>query len=389
MKKYDKILIDSQKNPLLQMTEMGITPNEIKQTIINSFDPYFENKEVLEKDAINLLVVDFINLLKLQNDTFYFDCFEKCLLTFNAAKIKNSHACFESCANWQCEIEKSLSQYWSTYLVEIPKNTLETEEYVYECLRNIGSIIEGVIKPYLKILIHFVRIENGRQTTVESINSTNLGAIVKELIDTSNCSNLLVLNPNKIKLNQWRNIAYHHSTKIENNQIICSYGKSSNLQHVHLTKEELLQVVRDIAAIYRALSLAHTIFFIDNGDEILKHSPSAKVRDEAGYLKLIVGLNSQGFEIINFERDNEAAKLVIKDVQEMPIIQRTAHASQFILQLWIITRSNQLNIEYRDNHNTPCFYLSSNSEICEKVYKGELDNLVIPKTMTMTDLRKK
>jgi hypothetical protein len=71
----------------------------------------------------------------------------------------------------------------------------------------------------------------------------------------------------------------------------------------------------------------------------------------------------------------------------MPPIQRLSHVSQFIFQLWIITHSNQLIIEYYDNKNTPCFRLSSNSEICEKVYNGDLDELVLPKTMEIIDLK--
>jgi hypothetical protein len=97
------------------------------------------------------------------------------------------------------------------YYLEIQKNTLENEEYVFECLRNMGAIIEGLIKPYSKVFIHNVRIANGVKTTPYNINSLNFGAIVKELIEKSDCSDLFVLTSKKIQLNQWRNIAYHHS----------------------------------------------------------------------------------------------------------------------------------------------------------------------------------
>lgn len=387
MKKYDKILTDAQKNPLLQMIEMGRTPDEIKEAVIDSLSPYFENKDILEKNAINLLVTESINLLKLKRNSWYFDYFEKCLLTFRSAKIKDSHACFESCAYWQNEIKQSVSEHWSLYYLEIQKNTLENEEYVFECLRNMGAIIEGLIKPYSKVFIHNVRIANGVKTTSYNINSLSFGKIVNELIKKSDCSDLFVLTSKKIKLNQWRNIAYHHSARIENNEVICWYGKSSNLQYIRFTKEDLLQIVHDIYKIYAVLTLAHTLFFVDNINEILKFSPPDEVRDEADFLNFIVGLNSQGFEIVKFDKNNNEAILVIRDVSKMPPLERLSHVSQFIFQLWIITHSNQLIIEYYDNKNTPCFRLSSNSEMCEKVYNGDLDELVLPKTMEIIDLK--
>lgn len=387
MNKYDKILTDVQKNPLLHMIEMGNTPDDIKEAVIDSLSPYFENEDILEKNAINLLVTESINLLKLKIHSWHFDYFKKCLLTFRSAKIKDSHASFESCAYWQNEIKQSVSEHWSSYYLEIPKNTLENEEYVFECLRNMGTIIEGLIKPYSKVFIHNVRISNGVKTTPHNINSLSFGAIVNELIKKSDCSDLFVLTSKKIQLNQWRNIAYHHSARIENNEVICWYGKSSNLQYIRFTKEELLQTVHDIYKIYIALNLAHTLFFVDNIDEIIKFSPSGEVRDEADFLNFIVGLNSQGFEIANFDKNDKETILVIRDVSKMPSIQRLPHVSQFIFQLWIITHSNQLIIEYYDNKNTPCFRLSSNSEICEKVYNGDLDELVLPKTMEIIDLK--
>lgn len=387
MKKYNKILTDVQKNPLLHMIKMGKAPDEIKEAVIDSLSPYFENKDILEKYAINLLVSESINLLKLKKNSWYYDYFKKCLLTFRSAKIKDSHACFESCAYWQNEINQCVSEHWSLYYLEVPKNTLEIEEYIFECLRNIGAIIEGLIKPYSKVFIHNVKIANGVETTPYHINSLNFGVIVNELIEKSDCSDLFVLTSKKIPLNHWRNIAYHHSARIENNKVMCWYGKSSNLQYIRFTKEDLLQIVHDIYKIYTVLNLAHTLFFVDNINEILKFSPPDEVREEADLLNFIVGLNSQGFEIVKFDKNDKEAIVVIRDVSEMPTYKRLSHVSQFIFQLWIITHSNQLIIEYHDNKNTPCFRLSSNSEICEKVYSGDLDELVLHKTMEIIDLK--
>ena len=154
---------------MLKMSELGKTPTEIKEAVIESLEPYFENRDILEKYAIEFLVVESINLLKLKSDKWFFERFKKCISTYQLAKSINPQKCFESCALWQPDIEQSISRYWSVYYLEIDKNTLDSEEYLHECLRNIGDIIEGLTKPYLKALQHQRRIANGIETTLEDI----------------------------------------------------------------------------------------------------------------------------------------------------------------------------------------------------------------------------
>jgi len=94
---------------------------------------------------------------------------------------------------------------------------------VHECLRNIGDLTEGLIKPYLKVLLRQIKIGDGIEGLVENINTLDLGQIVNELIQ-NDYTDLLVPAPWNIRLNQWRNIAYHHSAKIVDNKIVCWYG---------------------------------------------------------------------------------------------------------------------------------------------------------------------
>lgn len=388
MKKYDEILSATQKGPFLRMIQKGMTTNDIKEAVIESLDPYFENKKILEKYAINYLAVESINLLKLKNDNCFFEKFEECLSTYRSAKIKDPNACFKSCTLWQNEIEKSVSEILSLFKLEIDKNTLENEEFLLECLRNIGGMIEGAMKPYLKIFLLQVRIANDKKINPDKIKLSNLGKIVDELINESKCPNLFMVAPTKIRLNQWRNIAYHHSARIEKDEIVCWYGVGSNLKYFRFSRNDFMQIVGDISKILNVLKLTHTLFFIDNFDEIIKFSPTYQVREETEFLNFVIGLNCQGYEIVKFEQNKDKAVLIIRDSLKLPSHQRLSHVSQFIYLLWILTRSNQLIIEYHDNNNTPSFRLNSNSDLCEKVYKGEMNELILPRTMEIIDLKK-
>jgi len=183
MKGYERIISAIKEgSPLLKMIELGVKPEEIKEAVIESLEPYFDNKDILEQLAIKLLVPESISLLKIQKDKWLLEMFEKCFLTYRSAKTKDKKSCLKACALWQPYIAHSKSEYWSVLLLEVPKGDLGIDEFLHECLRNIGDIIEEVTKPYLKVLLHQVRIANGIKTALEDIDSLDLGAIVNELV---------------------------------------------------------------------------------------------------------------------------------------------------------------------------------------------------------------
>ena len=387
MEKYEKIMSTIKESPLLKMIELGLKPQEIKEIVIELLDPYFDNKEILEQFAIDVLVPESINLLKLKKDKWFFEMFEKCLLTYRSAKSKDPQSCFQSFALWQSHISHSISKFWSTLHLEVNKNALDIEEFLHECLRNIGDIIEGSTKPYLKVLLHQIRNANGIKTALKDIDSLDLGIIVNELIQKSGYPELFLPPPWNIKLNQWRNIAYHHTAKIENNEIVCWYGKKPNIKKIRLSRSELLQVAHTILKIYETLKLAHTLFSVDNIEEINKFSPSVEVRDEAKFLNFAAALASQGFEIVEYKKNTEEAKLVVKDRSNLNPDERRCHASQFLFPLWLLTKSKSVMVEYREKDNAPNLLVSVNSSICEKIYNGELEPLTLARTMDMLDLK--
>jgi len=368
MKKYERIISNiKEESPLLKMIESGLKPEEVKEAVIESLEPYFDNKGILEQFAIEALVPESINLLKLQKNKWLFRMFEKCLSIYRLAKSKDSQSCYESCELWQPQIFQSLSEYWSVLYLEVDKNNLEIEEFLHECLRNIGNIIEGLTKPYLKALLHQIRIANGIKTVLGDINSLDLGTIVNELIQKSGYADLFMPPPWNITLNQWRNIAYHHTAKIENNEIICWYGRTPNIKEIRLSRSKLLQVVQTTFDVYRAIRLAHTLFFMDNLKEINRFSPPVEVRDKAEFLNFAAGL--------------------VKDVSNLNPKQRRFHASQFLFPLWLLTKSKQMIVEYREKDNTPNLLVSVNSIICEKIYNQELESLALANMMKMVDLK--
>lgn len=390
MNKYEKIIANVRDNTsFLQMIKQGVKPHEIKETIIKLLWPYFENKATLERVAIDHLVCDGVLFVKVRKDKFFFEKFEECLATYHSSKLEDPKSCFAACALWFDDICESESKFWNVVHLEVDKCNLELEESVHECLKNIGEIIEGLAKPYLKVLLAQNRIARRKKKSTESIDTLKLGQILNELIEKSGYSELFIPPPWKISLSQWRNIAYHHSVKIKDGRIVCWWGRKPNIKIIELTKKEMIEVVSKIFKAFEVLKLAHTLFFVDNGESIcaLDIDSSKEPRKESELLNFTVGLASQGFELVEFNRTLDEAKVVVKDVSDLDLNQRRAHASQFLFPMWLSTRSNKILLEYRKKDNKPDLLMSIDSKTCEKINNGDLEPLALAERFGIVNLK--
>ena len=198
--RYHKILSGIREHTsLFAAFRDGMTPSEVKEDIINSFSPYFENQEAHEENAVQLLVPEIIEFARVSTDKWALDVFEFALRVHKSAKRRNAKICLTSYADWMPAKSEGLSKYWSQIHLEIEKSELGLEEFAHECLRNIGGFIEGSIKPYSMELLHQVRIFKGMSTTKKEIDRLDLGNVIDELIKFS--SPLVLFSIEDVRLN--------------------------------------------------------------------------------------------------------------------------------------------------------------------------------------------
>jgi hypothetical protein len=124
------------------------------------------------------------------------------------------------------------------------------------------------------------------------------------------------------------------------------------------------------------LNLAHKFFGFDNsGDIALKtdeHAGGSEGRDEIWLLFFVTGLNSLGFDVIEFQFEKDAdATLVVKDLTEKDPKQRALHSSQFIYPVWLFTGSKNITVEYRLKSDKRYMVSRSTAEICMPISKGQ------------------
>ena len=83
----------SAHSPFEVFYENGMSPDDIKQGIIESLTPYFQDHDRLVDYSIKWLITGWVNFLKLQHSKWHFDNFEKVLKLFNDAKSLDKHRC--------------------------------------------------------------------------------------------------------------------------------------------------------------------------------------------------------------------------------------------------------------------------------------------------------
>ncbi|MEO8255115.1 MAG: hypothetical protein ABI554_12095 [Flavobacterium sp.] len=348
----DKIKDFENRNPMSIFYEFGYDPADVKLEIIDSFSGYFQNKKNLKKHAVSHLINNWFSFVLLQGENP--ESVEKVDLfvsIFNDAKKINPQETIDAYAFWLPEISQSIIRYWSLYNTQNNLKNLCIEDFAIETLNMIGVSIEGILKPFFKLILALSRIQKRKTYDLNDINLKDLGVIIDELINTSKLNDLLIINPNSVRLNQWRNIAYHHNSQIIDGEIFCSYKKNGSYFEFKVSKNDLEKTLKHILLIFKLVRISETIFCFDNLNEIQKATKRLgsrfNIREESKLLDFYSPLTAQGFKVVDLIISDEVALLKLQDMQDYPDFQKRAiHSSQFLYNLWEYANSKKLIVEY-------------------------------------------
>jgi hypothetical protein len=353
--------------------ESGMSPDEMKQSIVDILEPFFYNQDILTEMALSALVPEAVNFAKLQNDDWAYDMFQHCLNVHHSAYIRSSDASLAACAFWEEPIWHGLSTYWNVFRLEVPKDDLELEVFTFEIFRNIGALLESSSQPLLRALLHQIRIRDAIVDTDARLTTMTFGSVVTELMNTSGFADLFVPPPWNVPLNQWRNIAQHHSISVMDNIIVCKYGNEPHIHEIRLTRDDVVAVAHRLFNVYNALRTARSIYLVDNIRAAQNLLPHVTLRPEMNILNFASIMATQGFEVIDIALTDDEALAILKDVTDLDPNTRRIHASQYTYQLWVHTNKPRLKIEYREKDNTRSLLATAWAEDCERINRAELE----------------
>src|SRR5699024_10283078 len=117
------------------------------------------------------------------------------------------------------------------------------------------------------------------------------------------------------------------------------------------------------------LKQAYTIFYLDNLEEITSHNhEEGDGRKEHKIIHIFLGIQSQGFDVIEFIDDTKTAKLLLRDKRLEDEHSRAIHASQFLCRVWEISSAEKSVVEFENKNGDKVAKFEVNCDICKKIY---------------------
>ncbi|NQX40777.1 hypothetical protein SAMN05421820_104182 [Pedobacter steynii] len=350
MKSHKRKLKKLQKiDPLSHFYKFGMTAEDIQASILDSLSPFFSDQNILKKYSMTTLATDWLAFLSLEaKDPHVTDSIFSLLKFYNEAKDRDEESCLLQTAEQNPRLLQVLTRFWSLHNNQLNYKTLQIEDFLEESLKVIGQVIEGMIKPYLRVLVQINRIRSRKTISFSEIEGKDLGILVDELLNTKIMDELLIIGVHGIRISQWRNIAYHHNSRLDGGRIFCWCKKDGGNYEFELSRDELADVMIRAINIFSILKLSHTFFIFDNLEQIRTYKiEHPMLREEVMLLDFTVPINSKGFEILDLKVSTKKAILVVRDMDSYSDFDKQAVESITLLyNLWYYSRSTHLRVEY-------------------------------------------
>jgi hypothetical protein len=342
-----------QGNPLMKLAEMGWDSNRIKGLIIGTLEPYFEDKEFLREKAIDSLAAEAANVGIIGQDVKAEKWLRQLLDVHRQARKVNAEICFQTIGYWEQAIAHGRDEFWSAAMMERDLSALSLDDFKFEVFRMIGMLIEASLQPLLKALLAQVRLARGNLDPNKNLADLELGKVVDELFAKLSDHEIVAPEPWNIRLNQWRNMAQHHKTRIHGDKIVGVYGVGVKHTEVTLTRTEVLEFSASLNFVLRIVRGSRAIFLFDNLQKIEPHFPEIHGREDVRVFHLAAPLATQGFQIERLEIIEETVRVRICDKVGGDIQRRTVHCSQLVFPIWLYFPYEAVEIEFVDISGKP------------------------------------
>jgi hypothetical protein len=368
------------KKMLDDLYNEGTDPEEIKSLIVGVLVKYFQHPEALQRAVTNseiLSAFEFEVRYHYEPD-FTLGIMEVLECYRNALRTDAFHTLGIFIASLTEASEKE-NQMWTVRNNSPSEDVDDVYDYVASHMRHIGDTLETGTKYIIYELYALIRLAKNKSIDYEAIKRSDFGVILNNILDYGNFVSILKTTPNNVKLSDWRNIAYHHSYHINNNLVICTYGKSR--KQFELTINEFGSYCHKIARASNILNIARCFFAFDNLDDLISLKPtnSSQITFRKPLLieHLRISAMSQGFKIVNLEETDDVIAVSLLDLKnddlldEKEIQKRKIHSSQFLYNIWCVFNKKRIVVIYCNKKGTPITEFGVEEKICREIHEGK------------------
>jgi hypothetical protein len=319
--------------PYSVLLDSGATPDQVKEAIVALLQPYVLDKELLQELAVSVLASEAICVGQLSSRPDWKTLLDSAFLIRERAIAVDKARSFEVICFFEAPIKEAQRKYSLQIVFEQSKEGLHLDEYAFEMFRLIGALLESSIQPFLKELYCLALVANGLPVDPPVISRTDFGRIVEQFEKLLNDPHFVSPPPWNVRLNQWRNIAQHHSYKIDGENIVAHYGKSEPPRQIEISRDELFSVSKELLRRLGAMKSSRELTTLNYLDELRPLLPKTERDIYCIATELGAAFATQGFTLIELkEADGHVvAQFVDAAPQAGPL--RHIHCSQFIVPI--------------------------------------------------------
>lgn len=360
-----------------EMKKENIKTRNVSEDIEKLFRPFFLNEDNLKRYSKDYLIQDYVNYTK-NNFENLDSLILEVIKFYRVALSANSEETLKAFAFFQDETVSIGNKYWSMCVLQKDFDLLEDDEYVMEAFNLIENVSEILLKNDFSFMVYLNKIRTNKSLDFNLVKKMKFGNLYNELSQTKMLEQLFAVSKSEIPINQWRNIACHKDYQYTRGKVYCDYGLNKEHQIILESKEELLDIAKNIYRISQVINYSFKFFTYDNIYEIYEYFHDSNYqrndRNATWHLIFVTELYANGYETIDIKEDDESVQVVLKDMYDTEDIEKRAIQSSIALyKLWCLTEKDNLVVTYVTNNNKQYMKILCKGEICKTLSTGDKD----------------
>lgn len=357
--------------PFTAALKDGYSPTQIKRGIISLLDPYVFDKKLLAERAIDLFSVDAVSVGRLSTRSDWKSLFDLTFAVRREALLANENEAVAVMTFFQTPIQETQSKFAMQVTFEQIKETMNLDEYAFELFRNIGGIIESTLQPYLKEFYCLICLCKGIPVNPIATLMDDLGKIAADLAKLISAPELIAPAPWRFRLNQWRNIAQHHTYKVVGDRIVAEYGKASPPKRLQLTRDELMEVASEVSTRLAIFKTSRFLCVVNNLELLRPFLANTDEDVSVTCLILSASFATQGFRVVGIDYAEDP--VTVRVVDDAPHIgsQRFIHCSQLLLPIASHFPGRAVEVQLRTPDDKPQWAFRLEGEQLDRILSDQ------------------
>lgn len=335
--------------PFTKALQGGVPLDYLKSSIIDVLDPYVQDKELLREQAVSVLANEALCIANLSVRPEWKQLLECAFEIRNSAISCNRPLAVQTICDFEVCIREAQKKYSMQILFEQSKDGLNTEEYAFEMFRLIGGLIESTIQPFIKEIYCLSAINKNQPVDSKSVIVADFGKIIEQFDRLNSFPSLISPGVWGVRINQWRNIAQHHSFSVIGEKITAFYGKASPKKSIEVTREELFTLSKELIRRLGALKSSRELTILNNIESLRDLLPTVEVDIYSKATELAASFATQGFTLIGLEETPDLISARILDANPSHGHIRQIHCSQFVLPIGARFPGKGIEVTYESN----------------------------------------